>query len=75
MTALVLVGHGSQLNANSSAPVLSHAEAIRERGLFSEVRTGFWKEEPSLSRVLDGCEDSDVVVVRSSSRTAISPGR
>ncbi|MEO8540471.1 MAG: CbiX/SirB N-terminal domain-containing protein [bacterium] len=63
MTTLVLVGHGSHLNANSSAPVLAHAAALRRSGEFDEVRTGFWKEEPSLSRVLDGCEDRDVVVV------------
>lgn len=63
MTTLVLVGHGSHLNANSSAPVLAHAAEMRRRGGFDEVRTGFWKEEPSLSRVLDGCDDRDVVVV------------
>ena len=63
MTALVLVGHGSHLNGNSSAPVFSHARELRRRGGFAEVRTGFWKEEPSLSRVLDGCTDPDVVVV------------
>lgn len=63
MTTLVLVGHGSHLNANSSAPVLAHAAELRRRGQFEEVRTGFWKEEPSLSRCLDGCEEAEVVVV------------
>ncbi len=63
MTALVLVGHGSHLNGNSSAPVFAHARELRRDGRFSEVRTGFWKEEPSLSRVLDGLEDPEVVVV------------
>jgi len=61
--ALLLVGHGSHLNADSSAPVYTHAKAIRERGLFDEVRTAFWKEEPSLSRALDGCDSNDVTVV------------
>ena len=60
--ALLLVGHGSHLNAESSAPVYAHARAIRERGLFDEVFTAFWKEEPSLPRALDGCA-SDVVTV------------
>lgn len=63
MSALLLVGHGSHLNADSSAPVYTHAKAIRERGLFDEVRTAFWKEEPSLSRALDGCDSNDVTVV------------
>ena len=63
MTALVLVGHGSHLNGNSSAPVHAHASAIRRTGTFAEVLTGFWKEEPALSRVLDGCTSREVVVV------------
>ena len=61
--ALVLVGHGSHLNANSSEPVWRHAEAIRLAGAFDEVRVGLWKEEPSLSRVLEGVEADDVTVV------------
>ena len=63
MTALVLVGHGSHLNGNSSAPVFAHAAELRRRGQFEQVHTAFWKEEPSLSRVLDGVTDSNVVVV------------
>ena len=63
MTTLVLVGHGSHLNANSSAPIHAHAAELRRRKQFDAVLTGFWKEEPSLSRVLDGCADPDAVVV------------
>jgi sirohydrochlorin cobaltochelatase len=63
LTTLVLVGHGSHLNANSSASVFAHADELRRRGVFDSVRTGFWKEEPGLSRVLDGCADPEVVVV------------
>jgi sirohydrochlorin cobaltochelatase len=63
MTALVLAGHGSHLNGNSSAPVLAHAAELRRRGTFEQVHTAFWKEEPSLSRVLDGVTASEVVVV------------
>lgn len=61
--ALLLVGHGSHLNADSSAPVYAHAKAIRGRRLFDQVLTAFWKEEPSLSRALDGCEADEVTVV------------
>lgn len=46
--ALVLVGHGSQRHPNSSAPLHAHADRIREDGVFDEVRTAFWKEEPAL---------------------------
>jgi sirohydrochlorin cobaltochelatase len=60
--AILLVGHGSHINANSSAPVHQHAETLRQRGDF-EVRTAFWKEEPSLARALDGVDATDVTVV------------
>lgn len=60
---LLLVGHGSHLSGSSSAPVFAHADAIRAMGRFDEVRAGFWKEEPSLSRVLDGFDCDDVTVV------------
>ena len=61
--AVLLVGHGSHLNPNSSAPVYQHAKALRSSSRYDEVRVAFWKEEPSLSRALDGCEANDVTVV------------
>lgn len=60
---VLLVGHGSHLNSNSSAPVHMHAETLRASGRYDEVRVGSWKEEPSLSRALDGCDAEDVTVV------------
>jgi sirohydrochlorin cobaltochelatase len=45
--ALLIVGHGSTVNADSSAPTLHHAAEIRRRGAFGEVACAFWKEEPS----------------------------
>jgi sirohydrochlorin cobaltochelatase len=47
-SALLIVGHGSTVNPDSSAPTLLHAANIRRRAMFSEVACGFWKEEPSL---------------------------
>lgn len=61
--ALVLVGHGSHLNVNSSEPLWRHAETVRATAEFDDVLVGLWKEEPSLSRVLDGCEATEVTVV------------
>jgi len=46
--ALLIAGHGSTVNAASSAPTWAHARAIREAGIFAEVQCAFWKEEPSL---------------------------
>src|ERR1700761_5211277 len=46
-SALLLLGHGSTLNADSSAPTYQHAEELRRRKIFAEVHVGFWKEEPN----------------------------
>jgi len=63
MKALVIVGHGSHLNEDSSAPVYEHAERIRATGEFDEVVECFWKEEPSMRHVLDTVESEEVYVV------------
>ena len=63
MTALVIVGHSSHLNEDSSLPVYEHAARIRETGEFDEVVECFWKEEPSMRHVLDTIESEDVYIV------------
>jgi sirohydrochlorin cobaltochelatase len=62
-SALILVGHGSTLNADSSAPTYAHARAIRERGIFREVQSCFWKEEPSMREVFRMVESETIYVV------------
>jgi sirohydrochlorin cobaltochelatase len=47
-TALLIIGHGSTVNPDSSAPTLAHAAEIRRRRMFADVACAFWKEEPSL---------------------------
>src|SRR2546421_9600253 len=47
-SALLIVGHGSTVNPDSSAPTLAHAAEIRRRNIFADVQCAFWKEEPSL---------------------------
>lgn len=49
---LILVGHGSTLNADSSTPTHLHADSIRAQGIFGQVLTCFWKEEPAICAVL-----------------------
>ena len=65
MKALIIVGHGSHLNEDSSLPVYEHAALIRERyaGEFDEVVECFWKEEPSMRNVLDMIESEEIYVV------------
>lgn len=50
--ALVVLGHGSTKNADSSAPVFQHAAELRQRKIFAEVREAFWKQEPQIKKVL-----------------------
>ncbi|HVU27901.1 MAG TPA: CbiX/SirB N-terminal domain-containing protein [Verrucomicrobiae bacterium] len=50
--ALVVLGHGTELNENSATPVLQHAAELRHRKIFREVREAFWKQEPQIKRVL-----------------------
>ncbi|HAM72255.1 MAG TPA: cobalamin biosynthesis protein CbiX [Verrucomicrobiales bacterium] len=61
--ALLLVGHGSTLNAESSAPTYQHADELRKRGIFAQVRECFWKLEPGVSGVLRGIFSPRVFVV------------
>jgi sirohydrochlorin cobaltochelatase len=61
--ALVLVGHGSTLNADSAAPSHQHADELRRRGIFAQVREAFWKEEPYVWQVLRGVFAPRVFIV------------
>lgn len=64
--AILIVGHGSTLNPDSSAPTWAHAAEIRKRSLFADVHCAFWKEEPSLRDALflfDPGQIADVSVV------------
>jgi sirohydrochlorin cobaltochelatase len=49
---LVVLGHGTDLNAGSAAPVIQHAAELRRRKLFAEVREAFWKQDPQIKKVL-----------------------
>src|SRR5688572_16564695 len=61
--ALVLVGHGSTLNAESSAPTYQHADELRRRNIFKQVLECFWKIEPAICAVLRGVFAPRVFVV------------
>jgi sirohydrochlorin cobaltochelatase len=62
-TALILAGHGSTKNADSSRFTRETAHRIREREIFSEVRSAFWKEQPSYADALQGLKAKKAVVV------------
>jgi sirohydrochlorin cobaltochelatase len=62
-SALVLIGHGSTLNADSSAPTYQHADELRRRRIFGQVVEAFWKLEPSICGVLRGVFARRVFIV------------
>jgi sirohydrochlorin cobaltochelatase len=62
-SALIIVGHGSTVNPDSSGPTFDHAEAISRRGAFGEVYCAFWKEEPSLRQILHMVDADEIYVV------------
>lgn len=62
-SALILVGHGSTLNSDSSGPTHRHADEIRRRGIFAEVVCAFWKEEPSMTEVYAMVESGEIYIV------------
>lgn len=61
--ALVLVGHGSTQNADSSAPVFQHVAQLRSRRLFSQVRESFWKQDPHVAQVLPQLAEARIFLV------------
>src|SRR3981081_4458412 len=61
--ALLIVGHGSTVNPDSSAPTLAHAAEIRQRKIFADVGCAFWKEEPSLRDALSMFPEAGEVYV------------
>jgi len=61
--ALIVVGHGSTENPDSSEPTHRHVETLRARGCFAEVVPAFWKEDPSMREVWHMIDSDEVYVV------------
>jgi sirohydrochlorin cobaltochelatase len=61
--ALIVAAHGSHRNPDSATPTYAHADAIRARGVFDQVREAFWKEAPSFRSVLRTVDADEAYVV------------
>lgn len=61
--SLVLLGHGSTQNADSSKATRLQAETIRHRALFDEVVAAFWLDEPPMNQALNIVRSDDVFVI------------
>jgi len=62
-SALLVLAHGSSVNATSSRPTREQTERLRASGLFGQVACGFWKEEPGLRAALDTLTMPEVFIV------------
>ena len=61
--ALVIMGHGTNLNAESAAPVFQHCAELRRLNLFATVREAFWKQNPHIKTVLAELKHPRVFIV------------
>jgi len=62
-TGLAVVGHGTDRNEHSAMAIEYHAERIRARDRFDEVRALFMDEEPEVDDLTDHFESENVVLV------------
>ncbi|PSP96810.1 hypothetical protein BRC94_11545 [Halobacteriales archaeon QS_5_70_17] len=60
---LAVVGHGTERNENSAKAIHYHADRLRERDRFEEVRALFMDEDPEVDDVEEFFESDDVIVV------------
>ena len=60
---LLLLGHGAQGNPGSTAPALAIANHVRERGLFAEVVTAFYRVPPFLADAIGTVRCQEVFAV------------
>jgi sirohydrochlorin cobaltochelatase len=61
--AVVLIGHGSSVNAESGEAVRRQADELRRRKLFAEMREAFWKREPQLTKVVSSLTTARIFLV------------
>lgn len=62
-SALILAAHGSHRNPMASTVVHAHADAIRGRKLFAQVKSAFWHGDPGLSETVSAVTAGETYVV------------
>ncbi len=60
---LAVVGHGTERNENSATATRDHADRIRRRNRFAEVRALFMDEAPEIDDLTEHFESDELVVV------------
>jgi sirohydrochlorin cobaltochelatase len=62
-TALVLLGHGTDLNKNSGGVIYLNAGRIRERKIYDLVEVGFLDQEPEIAGVVESVAARNVILI------------
>lgn len=62
-TALVLLGHGTAMNKNSSGVIYLNAERIRARGGYDLVVEAFLDQDPEVGEVVGSVEAENVILI------------
>ena len=62
-TALVLLGHGTDLNKSSGGVIYLNAERIRKRGIFDLVAEAFLDQAPEVGEVVASVEAENVILL------------
>src|ERR671912_289560 len=62
-TALILLGHGTELNRNSGGVIYLNAGRIEERGIYDFVEVGFLDQDPEIGVVVDRVEAENVILI------------
>jgi sirohydrochlorin cobaltochelatase len=62
-TALVLLGHGTDLNKNSGGVIYLNATRIRERKVYDDVDVGFLDQEPEIGAVVESVVARNVILI------------
>jgi sirohydrochlorin cobaltochelatase len=60
---LIIIGHGTERNSNSSEVIYRVSRQAGEAGVFGHVKTGFLDQEPEVGEVLGAMEEDTVVLV------------
>src|SRR5919107_1877266 len=61
--ALVLLGHGTDLNKSSGGVIYLNAGRIRERDLYDLVEVGFLDQDPQIGDVVENVDAENVVLI------------
>lgn len=61
--ALVLIGHGTDRNENSSGVIYLNAKRIQERQVYDAVEVGFLDQEPEIGDVLQRMDAENIILI------------